>query len=342
MTAQAISGKELFLTALKGGKVPRPAVFSADQTGTYELMEKVSAYWPEAICNARDMAKLAATASTILGFDAVRVPFCQTIEAEILGSILREGGRENVPSIKQHRYKIGDVPTFPDDFLSKGRIPELLEAVKILKDTLGDKAAVVGGIIGPFSIAGNIVDVTELLGACMLDPNSITPYLEVAERAGTMLGKALIAAGADAIAIEDMLASLDLISPAIYRNVAWTWEKKQIQQLQQVPTILHICGKVDPVIVDLANTGATALSLDIKVDIRAAKATLARLGKKVPLIGGIDCIRTLLRKTPEDVEDEGKDALDDGYDILAPCCSIPPATPTENLLAMVRAAKGSE
>jgi [methyl-Co(III) methanol-specific corrinoid protein]:coenzyme M methyltransferase len=304
-------------------------------------MENVSAYWPEAICNAKDMAKLAATASTVLGFDAVRVPFCQTIEAEILGSILREGGRENVPSIKQHRYKIGDVPDFPEDFLSRGRIPELLEAVKILKDTLGDSAAVVGGIIGPFSIAGNIVDVTALLHACMKNPDSIIPYLEVAEKAGTMLGKALIDAGADAIAIEDMLASLDLISPAIYRNVAWQWEKKQIQQLQQVPTILHICGKVDPVIVDLANTGTTALSLDIKVDIRAAKATLARVGKKVTLIGGIDCVRTLLRKTPEDVEDEAKNALDDGYDIIAPCCSIPPATPTENLLAMVRAVKES-
>jgi [methyl-Co(III) methanol-specific corrinoid protein]:coenzyme M methyltransferase len=341
MTVQAMSGKELFLTALKGGKVPRPAVFSADQTGTYQLMENVSAYWPEAICNAKDMAKLAATAHTIIGFDAVRVPFCQTIEAEVLGSILREGGRENVPSIKHHRYKLGDVPTFPDDFLKKGRIPDLLEAVKILKDTLGDKAAVVGGIIGPFSIAGNILEVTGLLAACLRKPESIIPFLEVSEQAGTELGKALIAAGADAIAIEDMLASLDLISPAIFRNIAWQWEKKQIQQLSAVPTILHICGKVDPIIVDLANTGATALSLDVKTDIRAVKTALARVGKKIPLIGGIDCIRTLLPKKPQDVLDEAKDALEDGYDILAPCCSIPPATPTENLLAMVQAVKES-
>ncbi len=341
MTIQTISGRDILLTALKGGKVPRPAVCSANPTATYDLMEKVSSYWPEAIRNSGGMAKLAATAHTILGFDAVRVPFCQTIEAEVFGSVLREGGRVNVPSISRHRYKIGEPPTFPEDFLSKGRIPELLEAVKILKDTLGDGAAVIGGIVGPFSIAGNIVDVTELLVACMKEPDSMTPYLEVAEQAGTMLGKALIAAGADVICIEDMLASLDLISPTIFRNIAWPWEKKQIQQLQEVPTILHICGKVDPVIVDLVNTGVSALSLDIKVDIRAAKATLARVGKKVRLIGGIDCIRTLLQKRPEDVENEALNALDDGYDIIAPCCSIPPATPTENLLAMVRAVKES-
>jgi [methyl-Co(III) methanol-specific corrinoid protein]:coenzyme M methyltransferase len=339
MITEAISGRELFLSALKGGRGSRSTVFSADQTGTYELMEKVSAYWPEANTNAREMAALAAAAYTEIGFDAVRVPFCQTIEAEIFGSVLRQGGKENVPSVLHHRYKFGEKPDFPEDFLKKGRIPQVLEAVRILKDTIGDKAAVVGGIIGPFSIAGNIIDVTDLLKAAAKEPASVTPYLEVAEKAGTMFARALIDAGADVICIEDMLASLDLISPRIYRDVAWPWEQKQIHQLRDVPTILHICGKVDPVVVDLANTGVDALSLDIKVDIRAVKATLVRLGKKIPLIGGIDCIRTLLPKGPEDVEEEVLDALDDGYDIIAPCCSIPPATPTANLLAMVSAAK---
>jgi len=339
MTEEAISGRELFLSALKGDRVSRSPVFSADQTGTYELMEKVSAYWPEANSSAREMAALAAAAHTEIGFDAVRVPFCQTIEAEIFGSVLRQGGKENVPSISHHRYKLGDEPAVPEDFLERGRIPQVLEAVRILKDTIGDKAAVIGGIIGPFSIAGNIIDVTDLLKAAAKEPASVFPYLEVAEKAGTMFAKALIDAGADAICIEDMLASLDLISPSIYRDVAWPWEQKQIQQLKDVPTILHICGKVDPVIVDLANTGVDALSLDIKVDIRAIKSTLVRLGKKIPLIGGIDCVRTLLPKGPDDVKDEVLDALDDGYDIIAPCCSIPPATPTANLLAMVSAVK---
>jgi [methyl-Co(III) methanol-specific corrinoid protein]:coenzyme M methyltransferase len=339
MDAETISGRELFLAALKGERVSRSSVISADQTGTYELMEKVSAYWPEANSNARDMAALAAAAYTEIGFDAVRVPFCQTIEAEIFGSVLRQGGKENVPSISHHRYKFGEEPCFPEDFLKKGRIPQVLEAVKILKDTIGDKAAVIGGIIGPFSIAGNIIDVTDLLKAAAKEPASVSPYLEVAERAGTMFARALIDAGADVICIEDMLASLDLISPLIYRDVAWAWEQKQIRQLKDVPTILHICGKVDPVIVDLANTGVDALSLDIKVDIRAIKSTLVRLGKKIPLIGGIDCVRTLLPKSPEEVEDEVLDALDDGYDIIAPCCSIPPATPTENLIAMVSAVR---
>lgn len=336
MCAEPVSGKELVLKVLAGGKGHRPPVFSADQSATYELMERVSAYWPEANADAKGMATLAAAAHTVLGFDAVRIPFDQTIEAEALGSAIKEGGRENLPSIAHHRYKIGEPPEFPEDFLKRGRIPVLIEAVKILKDTVGDKAAVIGGIIGPFSIAGNIVDISELLAACMLDPGSVTPYIEIGEKAGTMLGRALIAAGADVVCIEDMMASLDLISPSIYRNMVWSWEKKQLQQLQDVPTILHVCGQVDTVITDLASTGATALSLDTKVAIKTVKTTLARAGKKIPLIGGIDCINTLLPKGPEDVEEEVLDAIDDGYDMIAPSCSIPPATPTENLLAMMQ------
>ena len=49
------------------------------------------------------MAKLAMAAHTILGFDAVRVPFCQTFEAHALGCMIKPGrgvgGVEGVPGI---------------------------------------------------------------------------------------------------------------------------------------------------------------------------------------------------------------------------------------------------
>jgi len=44
---------------------------------------------------------------------------------------------------------LDDTPTFPSDFLSKGGIPELLKAVRILKKEVGNEAIVVAGIIGP-------------------------------------------------------------------------------------------------------------------------------------------------------------------------------------------------
>lgn len=335
------ASKELFMKVLTGGTGDRVPVFCANQTATYEQMEALSTYWPEANYYAKEMATLASGAYTLLGFDAVRVPFCQTIEAEALGCTIKDGGRENLPSPLTHPYKIGEPPVFPEDFLERGRIPQVIEAIKILKSTVGDKVAVIGGIIGPFSIAGSLVGVTELLVTSFKNPEAVQPYLEVGERAGTMLAKALIEAGADVICIEDMMASLDMISPKIYREVVAPWEKKQIQQLQGVPTIIHICGKVDAVIKDIADTGATAISVEPRVDARSAKTKLAQVGRPVPLIGGVDAVHTLFSGKPEEVEDEVRAALADGYDMIAPGCSIPPAAPTANLVAMVRAARSA-
>ncbi len=63
----------------------RMPCFGANSTVTYDQMEKVQAFWPDAHFNSEPMAKQALAAYSVLGFDAVRVPFCQTFEAEALG-----------------------------------------------------------------------------------------------------------------------------------------------------------------------------------------------------------------------------------------------------------------
>jgi len=331
-----MASRERFFAALDGRNIDRLPVFCANQTATYEQMNRVGFIWPEAHYRAKDMAGLAIGAYSILGFDAVRVPFCQTIEAEALGCTIKDGGKKNIPSIKIHPYKIGDQPHFPEDFLERGRIPELIKAVKILKENVGDKVVVIGGIIGPFSIAASLIEPQKILVASFKNPDSIQPYLEVAKRAGVLLGKALINAGADLICIEDMAASLDLISPAIYRKAVFNWEKKQIEELEY-KTILHICGKLDRVIEDVAMTGTTALSVDINVDVPKAKDILTRQERFIPLMGGVNAAHTLFSGSPDEVKNEVRKAILDGYSFIAPSCSIAPGTPTENLLAMVEA-----
>ncbi len=54
-------------------------------------MQKAKAFWPEGHEKGETMARLAMAAHTILGFDAVRVPFCQTFEAHALGCMIKPG-----------------------------------------------------------------------------------------------------------------------------------------------------------------------------------------------------------------------------------------------------------
>lgn len=332
--------KQRVMAVLNHEKPDRMPCFGANSTVTYQQMEKVQAFWPQGHVDGETMAKQALAAYTVLGFDAVRVAFCQTFEAVALGCKYKpsRGGDsgEGIPGIDHPPpYKLDDTPVFPADFLSRGYIPELLKAVRILKKELGDEVPVVGGIVGPFTIAGALIDTVPLLKATFKAPERIRPFLEVGEKAGTALAKALIDAGADIISCEDMTASPDLISPKTYGDFELEYQKRQFDQIP-VPKILHICGNVDPIVAWMAQTGADVLSIEPKASARLARE---KGGPRVVLMGGVDTATTLFTKDPETVRRGCEDSIADGIQILAPGCSIAPGTPLENIRAMVEVAR---
>jgi len=335
-----MNAKERVMAVLNHQKPDRMPCFGANSTVTYDQMDKVKAFWPEGHEKAEVMAKQAMAAHTVLGFDAVRVPFSQTFEAEALGCKLKPGknvdGSEGIPGIEpQPPYTLDDTPVFPDDFLSRGKIPELLKAVRILKEEVGEKVPIVGGIVGPFSIAGALLDIVPLLRATIKAPDKIRPFLEVAEKAGTALANALIQAGADIIACEDMTASPELIAPNTYVDFELEFQRRQFEAIS-APKILHICGNVDFIVESLGQTGADVLSLEPKASPNLARE---KCGPNIILMGGVDTAITLFWKDPETVKAVCEQSIADGIQILAPGCAISPGTPLENLQAMVEVAK---
>lgn len=331
---------ERVMAVLNGQKPDRIPCFCANSTVTYEQMEKVQAFWPEGHVNGEVMAKQALAAYTVLGFDAVRVPFCQTFESVALGCTWKSGtssdGVEGIPGIDHPTpYTLDDTPEFPDDFLSRGNIPELLKAVRILKKEVGGEVPIIAGIIGPFTIAGALVDTVPLLKASFKAPDKIPPFLEIGQKAGNMLAKALVQAGADMISCEDMTASPDLIAPKTYRDFELDYQAKQFDGID-VPKILHICGNVDPIVEMMGKTGANILSLEPKASAQLARQ---KCGPDVFMMGGVDTATTLFMKDAETVRQGSEESIADGIQMLAPGCAVAPGTPTENLLAMVEVAK---
>ncbi|MGD8647616.1 MAG: MtaA/CmuA family methyltransferase [Desulfobacterales bacterium] len=334
-----MNAKERVMAVINHEKPDRMPCFGANSTVTYEQMEKVGAFWPEGHDKAEAMAKQALAAYTVLGFDAVRLPFCQTFEAVALGCIRKPGKvreLEGFPGIEHPPpYKLDDTPEFPDDFLSRGYIPELIKAVEILKKEVGDEVPIVAGIIGPFTIAGSLLDSVPILKATFKTPDRLPPFLELGEKAGTTLAKALVEAGADIISCEDMTASPELIAPKTYREFEMEYQRRQFEAIP-VPTILHICGNVDPIVEWMGQTGADILSLEPKASARLARQ---KCGSDIILMGGVDTATTLFMKDPETVREGCEETIEDGIQILAPGCAVAPGTPMENLLAMVDVAK---
>ncbi len=220
-------------------------------------------------------------------------------------------------------YTLEDTPVFPKDFLSRGRIPELLKAVAILKKEVGNEAVIVGGIIGPFTIAGSLIETVMLLRATFKSPDKIRPFLEVGQKASAALANAMIDAGADIISVEDMTASPDLIAPKTYRDLEVEYQARVIESIK-VPTILHICGNVDPIVEYMAQTGADILSLEPKADAELARR---KCGPNIILMGGVDTATTLFMKDVETVKAGAEESIDTGIQILAPGCAIAPGIP---------------
>ena len=335
-----MTGKERLLAALSGGATDRMPVLSVCQYATYGLMEQTGASWPEAHYDGEKMAQLAEGGATILHLDAVRVPYCQTVEAEIYGSKVKDGGKKQIPSIEKPAYTIDDVPVIPDNFTEKGRIPAVLDAIRRLKRDVGNDTAVLGSIVGPFSVAANILGVSNLLKASLRKPEKLKPFLEASEKTAEQYADAVIASGADGLVIEDMMASLDMISPKAYKELAAPYEKQLIEHInKRIPVIIHICGKLDQVILDVAGTGADAVSVESAVNVPEAKAKFAEAGIKTPIFGAVHPISALLEGTKEDVINGVKKSAADGVDAISPDCAVAPDTPVENLIAMVEADK---
>jgi [methyl-Co(III) methanol-specific corrinoid protein]:coenzyme M methyltransferase len=334
-----MNAKERVFSVINHQQPDRMPCFGANSTVTYEQMEKVNAFWPDGHVKGEVMAKQALAAYTELGFDAVRVPFCQTFEAVALGCKWKPGkirDVEGIPGIDHPPpYKIDDTPEYPDDFLSRGNIPALIKAVEVLKKEVGDDVPIVAGIIGPFTIAGSLLDSVPLLKATFKSPEKIRPFLEVGEKAGTALAKALIDAGADIISIEDMTASPELIAPKTYNEFEREYQGKQIEAIS-VPTILHICGNVDAIVEWMGQTGADILSLEPKASAQLARE---KCGPDAILMGGVDTATTLFMKDADTVRQGCEESIAEGIQILAPGCAVAPGTPTDNLLAMVEVAK---
>ncbi|MCG6877855.1 MAG: MtaA/CmuA family methyltransferase [Deltaproteobacteria bacterium] len=332
--------KERVMAVLQHQKPDRMPVFGANSTVNYEQMEAVQAFWPEGHEKGEVMYKQALAAHTVLGFDAVRLPFCQTIEAEALGCKVKPGkgpdGAQGIPGIDHPPpYKLDEPIEFPEDFLERGRIPELLKAVRLLKEEVGDQVAIVAGIIGPFTIAGSLIDTVPLLKATFKTPEKIRPFLDVAERAGTALAGALIEAGADIIAVEDMTASPQLIAPQTYGDYELEYQKRQFDAID-APTILHICGNVSKIVEWMGQTGPDIISLEPKTSPILARE---KCGPDMILMGGVDTATTLFMGTKEDVIEACEESIADGIQILAPGCAVGPGTPIENLKAMAEVAK---
>lgn len=322
--------KERLVAAVMNKPVDKVPVASITQTGTLELMKSSNAYWPAAHSNAKLMADLAVAGHSVAGLEAVRLPFGLTGEAASMGCRVNyhEDKNDFTPTV-ECGFQSFDALPLPEP--TEGIMGVIIDALGLCRDKVGKDVPIIVGVTGPFTLAGHIRGVNDILTDVILDPDLVNRILDTTWQISANFANAVARSGADVVAFIEPMASI--IGSDFFKAFVIPYMKKVAASVH-APTILHMCGDSLPMMEMMVETGVNGISIDQKVSAVEAKSAIKG---KCSLIGNLNPIAVLQMVGEGGVKNECCRLLSEGVNVLAPGCGISPYTPTKNIFAMVKA-----
>ena len=260
-----------------------------------------------------------------------------SVEAEAFGCPVRFSDDE-VPSVTA---PILDGNYDPDKIkvpaVGDARTAVYLETVALASAQLSGRP-VLGGLIGPISLAVRLRDMTELMIDLMLNPAAVEALLTQITDFLIDYARAFKAAGADGIVMAEPAAGLlspdqcEQFSSAFIRRIA------DAVQDDHFSLILHNCGHTTNLVGSMLGTGARGFHFGNAVDLAAI---LPQVPAHIPVFGNIDPSGVFRSGTPEAVHAATLALLRRTASfpnhILSSGCDIPPGTPVANIDAFFKA-----
>lgn len=271
--------------------------------------------------------------------DAVTAIMDLTVEAEAFGAEIRFS-EDEIPNVigrlveDRESVEALEVPS-----LDKGRVREYLKANRIVASAIKDKK-VFGGCIGPFSLAGRLYDMSELMMAMYIEPETVTLLLDKCAAFITSYLLAMKETGINGVILAEPAAGL--VSDDDCYQYSSVYVRKIVQAVQDdsFSIVLHNCGNTGHCTGAMLRSGASALHFGNRADMVEALNTCP---PDMPVLGNIDPSGVMRQGTPEKVYSAVSELLDktrefDNF-ILSTGCDVPPRTPFVNIQAFYQALK---
>ncbi len=328
--------RERILKMFAGEQVDRPPCFSGMGNVTTEGLKSIGAKFAASHLDAKLMAGAAASSYKLFGFESGVVPFDLCIEAEALGCEINVYAHSEdllYPTIKKKLiHNEGDLDiSLPSGLTERGRIPLMVEAIKLIKKDIGAEAAIGTYVLGPFTLAGQIMELNDLLKLSFKKPDKIGKLLDLLAGAVIQVAGVYEKAGVDYITVREMGATSDVLSPRVFKSLILPYLAKIFSKLT-VPSVLHICGKTNDIVPFMAESGCRAISVDQKNDVAD---TRRKLGPKALVFGNYDPYNVLVTGSQDLIRQTMKKCMDDGVSAVWPGCDIWPTVPPDNMKAMM-------
>jgi len=329
-----LTHKERVMRLFKREPVDTMPCFSGMGMVAIQAIKEMGIRFAEVHTSAENLARSAMLTAEMFGFDAVVIPYdmCTVPEALGRGVSLYDGSEDILyPTVPTKWGNLDDVE-IPEDFLSKGRMPLVDEAFEILKSRMDGHLAIGGWVLGPFTMAGQVIELDLLLKGVRKDKERVEAFLSKMTDLVIKVAQHYQSVGVDYMNIREMGSGSDLLSPKVWKTLIQPNLVRVFEALQ-IPTVNHICGSTDLIIEMMNECGADALSVDQKNNV---VETRKKLGNDVLLLGNFDPYGTLVTGDVADVEPAIKKCIDDGVDAVWPGCDLWPDMKKENVEAYVQ------
>ncbi len=330
-----LTGKERVQKLFKREPLDTMPCFSGQGAVVIQAIEKMGTQFAKIHTDANLMAQSAITSAKLFNMDGVVIPYDMATVAEAMGRgiSLYDGADGIIYPTVPNKWKTLDEIDIPEDYMSRGRLPMVDEAFKIIKEQAPD-LAVGAWVLGPFTLAGQIMELDILLKGLKKKKDETAAFLDQVTQVTIDMCRHYQKMGVDFISVREMGSGTDLLSPRMWKTLIGPNLTKVFDSITSVPSVNHICGSTDMIIEMMHECGATALSVDQKNNV---VETRKKLGSDVLIFGNFDPYKTLTQlEDMTEVEAVIKKCIDDGQDAVWPGCDIWPDIRQENMETYVK------
>lgn len=261
-----------------------------------------------------------------------------SLEAEAFGSQIRVADDE-VPTV------IGSIVSEEEDAdalqipkIGAGRTQIYIDAIEKACKLITDRP-VLAGVIGPFSLAGRLLDVSEALVLCYEEPEMVHTVLEKTTTFLIQYCQEYKKVGANGIVMAEPLAGL--LSPDLAQEFSAKYVKRIVDAVQddEFIVVYHNCGNSAIKTIDtIVSNGAAMYHFGNAINM---EEMMEHIPVQLAAIGNVDPAGEFRNGTPESIYKKTTELLNtcSKYKnfIISSGCDIPPMTPWKNIESFFKA-----
>jgi len=260
-----------------------------------------------------------------------------TVEAEAFGATVNLPDHE-IPTVTGRLVSgTEEVEALKIPSITDGRIPQYLLANQLAAQNITNKP-VFSGCIGPFSLAGRLYDMSEIMVGIYIEPDVILQLLQKCTDFLIDYCKALKATGTAGVIMAEPAAGL--LSNEDCQLYSTNFVKQIVDAVQDdnFTLVLHNCGNHGQCTEAMITSGAKALHFGNAIDM---KGVLEKCPSDIIVLGNLDPVGVFKQGTPESIRISVTDLLAKTKDypnfVISSGCDLPPFVPEENIKAFLDA-----